>query len=168
MGLSDEDEALSRPAPRGPSVVQRWIGPGLGALLAAVLALTLAVQPEDYLLPFPWQGTQRGTVERQLRQALFTKIDRAAKAYFLVQAHYPDSLQELVDLGLLSPADLRDPAGHTLSYSTDEVSYHLDVVEDGEPIEGLGTTEAITGDFLLDPQWLRSGGAEEEPLVLLD
>jgi len=168
VGLGVEDEAPSHPAIRGPSVVQRWVGPGLGALLTLVLALTLAFRPEAYLLPFPWQDTQRGTVERQLRQALFTKIDRAAKAYFLVQAHYPDALQELVDLGLLSPADLRDPAGHTLAYSTDEVSYRIDVVEDGEPIEGLGSTEAITGDFLLDPQWLRSGGAEEEPLVLLD
>jgi hypothetical protein len=96
------------------------------------------------------------------------KIDRAAKTYFLVEAHYPDSLDDLAELGLLSPADLLDPSGSPIGYSTDDVGYRVEIQDTELLDEGLGTSESITGDFLLDPQWLSSGSRDEEPLKLLD
>ncbi len=148
--------------------LHRWIGPALAAVLIGVLVLSFLRYPGRVLLPFPWQTNQRSTVEQQLRQSLFQKIDRAAKAYFLVQAHYPDSLADLVELGLLSEVDLRDPAGYTLSYSTNDVSYTIELLDDGKAVEGLGTSEAITGDFLLDSQFFHSSSQDEKPLYLID
>ena len=171
-GLAEAEEAASKP----PIPLERWAVPALALILVAAIALALLARPGASLLPFPWQDGQRTTLERQLRQSLFLKIDRAAKVYFLVMAHYPDSLDDLVDFGLLSPADLDDPAGYRLAYSTDEVGYRIDALNprataggtDRGAAEGLSTTESITGDFLLDPQWLRVAATEEAPLVLLD
>ena len=148
-------------------LVQRWVGPVLGVLLAVGLGLAFVARQGSFLLPFPWQDNQRNTVERQLRQSLYLKIDRAAKTYFLVEVHYPGNLDELVDLDLVSEADLRDQSGGELSYSTDDMTYRI-VPEFGDrrALE-LSTTEAITGDFLLDPQFLRTSSSNIPPLVLL-
>ena len=163
-------------APAPPVALERIVVPLLAIALVVAITVVLLARPGASLLPYPWQDNQRTTLERQLRQSLFLKIDRAAKVYFLVMAHYPDSLDDLVDFGLLSPADLDDPAGYRLAYSTDEVGYRIDALNprataggtDRGAAEGLSTTESITGDFLLDPQWLRVAATEEAPLVLLD
>ncbi|MEO1088748.1 MAG: hypothetical protein AAFY88_31330, partial [Acidobacteriota bacterium] len=140
----------------------------LAAVLVVVFAATLAGRPVTTLLPFPWQDNARNTAEKKVRDALFQRIDRAARTYFLLEAHYPDTLDELVTVGLLDAGDLRGPAGHPLSYTTDGVSYRISLLKDGVAIEGLGTTEAITGDFLVDPQFLSEAAQAEAPLVLLD
>ncbi len=149
-------------------LVQKWSGPALGSVLALALALTLAFKPGAYLLPFPWQDHQRLSAQRQLRQSLYLKIDRAAKTYFLVEVHYPESLEELVERGMISPSDMSDQAGHELRYSTDDVSYRIVPVVDGRQDPDLATTEAITGDFLLDPQFLRPSSTDVEPLWLIE
>ena len=146
----------------------RWIGPGLAALLCLGLVLSFFLRPAAVLLPFPWFETPRVAIERDLRQSLFHDIDRQAKTFFLMTAHYPDSLQEAVDWGLLSSGDLNDPAGYQLEYAGADVSYAIKVKDGDTVIEGLGTTEAITGDFLVDPQFFRSGAAAELPLVFLE
>lgn len=143
-----------------------WTGPALAAILAAAVIFAVLAHPGAGLLPFPWQDNHRTALERQLRQSLLHKIDRAAKTYFLVEAHYPDSLGELVELGLLSETDLRDPSGSPIVYSTDDVGYRVELQDSQLVEEGLGTSESITGDFLLDPQWLSF--RDEEPLFLLD
>ena len=51
------------------------------------------------------------------RAALYLKIDRAAKTWFLLKGSFPDSLEDLVKAALLSPADLKDPEGHPLELS---------------------------------------------------
>lgn len=151
-----------------PSDLLRWIGPGLAAILLLGLALSFFLRPASVILPFPWFETPRVAVERDMRQSLFHAIDRQAKTYFLMTAHYPDSLQEIVDWGLLSQEDLRDPAGYELEYAGADVSYAIKVKDGDTVIEGLGTTEAITGDFLVDPQFFRTGAAAELPLVFLE
>ena len=165
------DPDLDAPGPATVPVgalLQKLAGPLLAAVLLFAVTLSLFDRPGNVLLPFPWQENQRETIERQLRYSLFLKIDRAARAYFLIQAHYPDSLQELVDLGLLSPADLRDPAGYQLSYTSADLRYRIDLLDKkGNVVEGLGTGESANGDFLLDPRILRTGGTQEVPLVLL-
>jgi hypothetical protein len=45
----------------------------------------------------------------------------------------------------------------------------LQPVEDGKPVPDSGTTEAITGNFLLDPAFLNvPSETNAQPLVLLD
>ena len=154
--------------PQSAEVIQRWTGPVLAATMAVALVLALLLKPGSFLLPFPWQDTQRIAAQRQLRQSLYQRIDRAAKTFFLVEVHYPASLVELTNRHLLSPADLTDQAGQALTYSTDDVSYRVAPTVDGRPAQDLSTTEAITGDFLLDPQFLRPPASDVPPLFLID
>ncbi len=147
--------------------VQRWVGPALAAALALAVGLTLLLNAGSFLLPFPWQDSQRITVQRQLRQSLYLKIDRAAKTYFLAEVHYPSTLEDLTDIGLISVAELSDQAGNQLAYSTDDVSYRIVPIVGGRRDQDLSTTEAITGDFLLDPQFLRPPSSDVPPLYLL-
>ena len=149
-------------------LAQLWSGPVLAALLAIALVLTLFLEPSSFLLPFPWQDKQRYSVQRQLRQSLYLKIDRAAKTFFLVEVHYPSSLDDLAGRGLISRADVSDQAGNELTYTTDDVSYRIVPRVDGRRDPELATTEAITGDFLLDPQFLRPPTDDVEPLFLIE
>lgn len=167
VDLSDYD-ITPQPKPRaGGSLLRHGVGPLLAAVFLVALGLTLSLRPGALLLPFPWQENQRGTVERQLRYSLFLKIDRASRAYVLSTGAYPTSLQDLVDASLLAAADLKDPAGYDLSYSSDAISYRIDLLDDGQIVDGLGTTATMTGDFLLDDRMLRSEGDSENPLVLM-
>ncbi|MEM8930821.1 MAG: DUF4388 domain-containing protein [Acidobacteriota bacterium] len=161
-------EPASQPATVSGAIILEWIGPVLAAALCLGTFLLLFGRPVSLLLPFPWQDTARSTAERQIRQSLFQRIDRSARTYFLMEAHYPDELSELRGLGLISGVDLSDPAGYALDYSTDQVSYRIRLSTGEETVEGLGTTEAITGDFLVDPQFLGSAATAQAPLVLLD
>lgn len=165
-GAEEEGERVAV-APKA-SPLHRYIGPALAAFMLLVLVLAVGSRPMVLLMPFPWQENQRSTVERHLRQTLFLKIERATRAFFLAKAHYPDSLQELVDLGLLVASDLEGPAGLELSYSTNEVGYRIDMLARGEVIDGLGTTEAIREDIMLNPGLLRSQSQQSVPLYLLD
>ncbi|MEM7581980.1 MAG: DUF4388 domain-containing protein [Acidobacteriota bacterium] len=159
--------AQTRAAP-STDVIQRWVGPVLATLCAVCLLWSFSRQQTSVLLPFPWQEGQRGTVERSLRQSLYLKLDRAAKTYFLVAVHYPSSLDEMAELGLISQADTRDQSGGYLAYSTDDVTYRIVPQLDGHGAQEQSTTEAITGDFLLDPQFLRTASSDVPPLYLLD
>ncbi|MDA8018310.1 MAG: DUF4388 domain-containing protein [Thermoanaerobaculia bacterium] len=163
--LAEESMELERPL-AAPSPVAKWIGGILATLLLLGLVSTLLNRPATVLLPFTWQDVSRSTAERQIRQSLYRRVDTAAKTFYLLEGKYPDSLPQMVERGLISPADLVDPAGYELVYQTGEGVYRISLEEDGERIEGLGTTEAITGDFLVDPQFLST--ASEPPLVLLD
>lgn len=143
-------------------------GPALAALLLVGVTLTVLARPVSLLLPFPWQENPRNTVERQVRESLFQRIDRGARTYFLMEAHYPDTLQNLRELSLISNVDHHGPAGHELEYVTEDVSYSIQLRKRDQVIEGLGAKEAITGDFLVDPQFLGTAATAEDPVVLLD
>jgi hypothetical protein len=146
-----------------------WMGKVLAAALAGLLIAVLLLAPGALLFPFPWQDGERQAFAQEERAALYLKIDRAAKTYFLLKGRFPDRLAELAEAGLISPADLRDPRGYPLQYAANEESYTLQPVDDGKPVPGTETTEAVTGNFLLDPGFLaappESTGA---PLILLD
>jgi Domain of unknown function (DUF4388) len=146
-----------------------WVGRFLALLALALLLLTLVASPSTVPLPFPWQQSQRQDLIKGLRGSLYQRIDRAAKTYYLVEGHFPEDLQQLVDLGLLAPADLRGPDGLPLTYRPGDSSYVLQSTLDGKVLAGTVSTEAVTGDFLLDPEFLHlSQDAEEPPLVLLE
>jgi hypothetical protein len=143
----------------------RWL-----ALVPAALLLWWVIQlPARLLLPFPWQEEQRTALAHEQRTALYLKVDRAAKTYFLMKGHFPESLGTLPGLGLLSGQDLRDPLRRSLAYSVSEEGYTVKPVgEDRQPISGEGFGETITGNFSLDPELLSPGTDSGVPLVLLD
>jgi hypothetical protein len=145
-------------------------GKAMGALLAVFLLAVAWTAPNALLLPFPWQEGERASLARDQRASLYLKIDRAAKTFFLLEGRFPDRMGELVEAGLLDPADLHDPQlGLPFQYSASEESYSLRPVRDGKPVEEGETTEAVTGNFLLDPEFLAlSPESDKAPLVLLD
>jgi hypothetical protein len=152
-----------------PSHLPAWAGRVLAALLTALVVAALLLRPDSLVVPFPWQERERDVLVRDQRAALYLKIDRAAKTWFLLKGSFPDRLQDLVTAGLLAPADLQDPEGQPLHYLASEESYTLQPLHAGKPLAGAGETEAITGNFLLDPEFLNVTPASAgPPLVLLD
>ncbi|HET9209983.1 MAG TPA: hypothetical protein VFR03_06280, partial [Thermoanaerobaculia bacterium] len=146
-----------------------WVGRSLALVLGVLVIATLLRVPDALLLPFPWQQHERETLARDQRAALYLKIDRAAKTWYLLKGSFPDHLQELVTAGLLSSSDLKDPEGRPLQYAATEESYTLQPLEHGRPVPGAEATEAITGNFLLDPEVLNTAPeSTAAPLVLLD
>ncbi|MCH9651843.1 MAG: DUF4388 domain-containing protein [Deltaproteobacteria bacterium] len=146
----------------------------LGSVLLAFVALAwllgaFASFPGSFLLPFPWQGKERAAFEGQQRAALYLKVDRGAKTFFLLDGQFPERLQSLAGRHLIGVNDLRDPRSRPLRYEPSDIRYELAPVEQGEPIAELAADEAITGDFLLDLDFYSIDDREvEQPLVLLD
>jgi hypothetical protein len=156
--------------PKAPAPLRvAWGGRALAFLLALLVAGSLWRVPDSLMIPFSWQVRERTALARDQRAALYLKIDRAAKTWFLLKGSFPDSLEELVKASLLSRADLKDPEGHPLRYAAGEESYTLRPMDGGKPVPGTEATEAITGNFLLDPEVLNvAPESQAAPLVLLD
>ena len=146
-----------------------WGGRALALLLVLLVVGSLWRAPNSVMVPFSWQERERTALARDQRAALYLKIDRAAKTWFLLKGSFPDRLEDLVQAALLSPADLTDPEGHRLRYTAGEESYTLEPMDGGKPVPGTEATEAITGNFLLDPEVLNvAPESQAAPLVLLD
>jgi len=146
-----------------------WVGRALAGLLAALVIASLLRAPDALMIPFPWQDREREALARDQRASLYLKIDRAAKTWFLLKGSFPDHLQDLVNAGLLSSGDLEDPEGRPLRYAAAEESYTLQPLERGKPVADAEAAEAITGNFLLDPEFLNvPPESTAAPLVLLD
>ena len=157
-----EPRPMASPAPR-------WVGRVLAVLFAALVVAVLVRSAGSLFFPFPWQERERENLAREQRTALDLKIDHAAKTWFLLRGSFPDRLEDLVAAGLLSPDDLKDPRGRPFLYAASEESYSLQPVEGGKPLPDSATTEAITGNFLLDPAFLDvPAETNAQPLVLLD
>lgn len=141
----------------------------LAAALALLLGAVLLTRPEALILPFPWQARERADLAQDQRASLYLKIDRAAKTYFLLEGHFPPNLAQLQKAGLLAGGDLSDPQGHAFHYAVTEESYALQPLQGDRPIPGAETSEAITGNFFLDPELLTvPTESTAPPLVLLD
>ena len=167
--LASGRRATVAQAPAAASALPAWPGHALAGVLAAALFTVLIGSPRFLALPYPWQAAARDNLERAQRAALYAKIDRAARTFFLLEGRYVDDLERLAEMRLLSRRDLIDPGAHPLAYSTTGLAYTVEPVAAGAPVEGLGAHEAITGDFLLDPEFLQTPArAEAQPLVLLD
>jgi hypothetical protein len=160
--MTVEPRAVASPA-------KGWVGWLLAILLATLTVSVLLRAPHALMLPFPWQERERQALGRDQRAALYLKIDHAAKTWFLLKGSFPDRLEDLVAAELLAPGDLEDAEGHRLLYSAAEESYTLEPLDRGRPVKGAGATEAITGNFLLDPEFLNVPPQPSvQPLVLLD
>ena len=155
---------VEAPEARRPVLVQV-----LAAVLATLALLLLVLAPAAVVIPFPWQDAERLALAREQKASLYQEIDRAAKTWFLLEGRFPERLAQLVEAGFLSPRDLADPQGRPFQYSVTEESYTLQPLVDGKAVPGEETTEAITGNFLLDPGFLTlPTQSSAQPLVLLD
>lgn len=150
---------------RAPAV---GFGPLLAALVVVALAVLVWLQPTRLLLPFPWQAPQRATFERLLYQSTLQRIDRSARTWFLLEADYPDSLEELVAADLLASSDLDDPSGRRLRYTKGVLSYRLVPLDKGDAVEELAREESINDDFLLDLEFLPDASGGAPALYLID
>lgn len=140
----------------------------LGGLMAVLILVVLVTEPAGILLPFPWQQGLRRAVLDETTSAAYLKIDRAAKTAFLLDGHFPEALSELVDASMLTAGDLVDPAGRQLGYAAQVAGYLVYPLDEGEAAPGASRTEAVTGNFLLDPEFVAVPTVREAPLVLLD
>ena len=177
--LSEDAPARRRSGAEAPAAAGRK-GPGnaaailpsaLAALLVGAVVFALVAVPNRVLLPLPWQDSERAQYEMAQRQALYRTIDGAAKTFFLVEGRFPDSLDRLVEGSLLHRHDLTDPEGQPMEMEAREESYVLRPVpaDGGTPEPATVATEAITGNFLLDPEYLSAQPVDTvPPLVLLD
>lgn len=139
---------------------------GIGAfILLIVLAMT---DHGRFLLPFPWQeGLRQGVLDEQT-SAVYLKIDRGTKTSFLLNGHFPERLEGLVAESYLTQRDLMDPAGRRLGYASQVAGYLIYPEDDAEAAPGTARTEAVSGNFLLDPEFVPEKTVEQPPLVLLD
>jgi hypothetical protein len=156
---------VQTPAEQPRPVLPKLLAAGLVLVAAAVLLF----RSEALILPFPWQSRERADFAQDQRASLYLKIDRAAKTSFLLEGHFPATLAQLQKEGLLSGGDLSDPQGHPFRYTVTEESYVLEPLQGDVPIPGAETSEAITGNFFLDPEFLAvPTESTAPPLVLLD
>ena len=142
----------------------RILGIGTFALL---IVLTLSDHAR-FLLPFPWQESLRQAVLDEQTSAAYLKVDRAAKTSFLLDGHFPEKLDKLVADAYLTPRDLVDPAGRRLGYASQVAGYLIYPEDEGDAAPGASRTEAVTGNFLLDPEFVPEQEVEQAPIVLLN
>lgn len=162
-----EPPELPAVAPRAPSPPKRredslsavgsvWITRAVALVLGALLILLVAAPASRTaaFFPFSWQSGQRLGYEGGQRAVIYTKITRAVDTYYLLYGRYPEELGILVDMELLSSADLYDPRGRWLDYAVVDTGYRLEPIEGGEPVAGLDTAHEVSGNFLLNPQFV--------------
>lgn len=145
-----------------------WPARILGLVMAVVMMMVILTEPGMLLLPFPWQEGLRQAVLDDQTSAAYLKIDRAAKTSFLLDGHFPETLEALQQDEFLTPHDLVDPAGRRLGYAAQMAGYLIYPLDEGEAAPGASRTETITGNFLLDPEFVPDRPVEKPPLVLLD
>jgi len=158
---------IERPGRLVP-LAHRAAAAGLAVAAAAALVIAARQAPERVLLSLPWEQGERAAFVRNQRESLYGKIETAAKTACLRDGRFPDQLGQLRDSGLLSPADLTDPAGEPLLYSLREDGYTLQATEAGKPLADADTSGSIAGNFLLDPSFSQTSPQKGPPIVLLD
>jgi hypothetical protein len=159
--------------PRRTVTLQRtatWLARGLGASLAVLILALLVVPGERSSLsfPFPWQQEARGSFQRAQVTALYDKIDRSVRTYYLLYGRYPEDLSILVDLELLRERELFDPHKRWLQYAAFDDGYTLRPVASGPPGAGLEVRAELRSDFFLNPSFVELPTQSSNPVVLLD
>lgn len=153
---------------RTVTLVRPWPGRLLAAIPLLVAGLVLWRSPLSLPLPFPWQAAQHTSITQALLGSTYLRLDQAAKAFFLLEGHFPPALQDLARRGFLASSELRDPLGRPLVWAAHGSTYDVAPVEGGVSLAEQGATEAVTGNFLLDPEFLQVARTDRKPLVLLD
>jgi hypothetical protein len=146
-----------------PLLPGRLLGIGMLVSLAALVVLA----PERFLVPLDGQQRIRTGLVSEVQGSLYSKVDQAAKTFFLLRGSFPETLSELVDLNLLAEGDMRLSNDRRLDYTDAPVSYLL-AIEGEDRLRGAIQTEMIHGNFLLDPEFSPPELVDTPALVLLD
>jgi len=136
------------------------------AMLASLVAL-VALAPTRFLVPLEEQQRIREGIAAEIQDSLYGKVDEVAKVYFLLRGNFPDDLAELVGMNLLAERDMALSRSRRLAYTEAPVSYLL-AIEGEATAGGAVRTETISGNFLLDPDFLPPELVDSPVLVLLD
>lgn len=145
---------------------RQWLSGTLALLAVLLLVAVLAAAPATLVLPSPANDGQLTAFHQSRWEVRYAKIEAALRSYFLLELHLPEQLEELVQIGMLAPEDIRGPLGQTLLYEADGLIYQLRPLLTEEETAFVGS---VREDFLLDLDLLK--GVEEgstQPLVLLD
>jgi len=145
---------------------RQWLSWTLALLAVLLLVAVLAAAPSTLILPSPANDGQLTAFHQSRWEVRYAKIEAALRSYFLLELHLPEQLEDLVQIGMLAPEEIRGPLGQTLLYEADELIYQLRPLLTEEQTAFVGS---VREDFLLDPDLLK--GVEEgstQPLVLLD
>jgi hypothetical protein len=146
-----------------------WVARLAPTLIIVVLAVLVVWRPNFVVYPLFWLETERLELEKQRRTSVYQKIDRAAKTFFLLEGRFPDDLHTLVTRGLLSPDDIVGAGGRVLGYEPGDRGYVIRAGATDGTDPGVSKTEAIAGDFYLDPEFvIQPPDQGPTPLVLLD
>ena len=158
------------PKPSGTAAIEWnvWSARALGIGMFLLLIAFAMGDHGRFLVPFPWQDGLRQAVLDEQTSAAYLKIDRAAKTSFLLDGHFPERLENLVADSYLTGRDLIDPAGRQIGYASQVAGYLIYPETEGDVAPGASRTETITGNFLLDPEFVPEQSLETPPLVLLD
>jgi hypothetical protein len=142
-----------------------------GGLAVVVLALVLWGGSAPRLhLPFPWQEASRQRLENLRLQALEHDLIGKLKIYRILYGTFPLDLRPLVDTGLARPGDVEDSHGRAVVFEALDDGFVLGLEDDGGDASKRPRTHfAVTGDFLLDPDFSRvDGPAGGTPVQVLD
>ncbi len=171
---SDDDEAdaeeagwLAKVGRRLPVAAPERLAWTLALAVALTLAFTAWRSPASFYFPLGSERLADRAFDRQQRSAFYLKVDRAAKAFYLLTGSFPESLPDLVGPGLLAESDLGLSHDRPLAYAEAPVSY-LVLVRDAAGSAESHRTETVAGHFLLDPDFVAPEVVEAPPLVLLD
>lgn len=133
----------------------------LGLLALVVMQLGLRAQRDGLMYPFFWQSRVADQMEVKRWSQTAEKIDRALRVYHASQGRYPDDLEALVEIHLLSPADLYDSRGRWLAYGLDPTGYRLRPAEGDVPLESLMRRGEADQDLFLSSRAV--GSTDPQP-----
>jgi hypothetical protein len=119
--------------------------------------------------PFPWQEKNRERLENLRLQAQEHDLVGKLKTYRILYGTFPLDLRPLVDSGLVRPGDT-ESHGRAVVFEGLDHGFVLGLEdEDGENRVPPKSHFSVAGDFLLDPDFLRSEGQSGgTPVQVLD
>lgn len=170
---SDEEQSLlsafKRRAVEWTLDAPDWVAHVVPLVVMLSLAVVVVWRPNSLVYPFFWLEPDRLELEKQRRLSVYSKIDRGAKTFFLLEGRFPDDLHSLVTRGLLAPEDIVGSGGRILSYRPGDRGYIIRPGSDDGTDPGINNSEAIAGNFFLDPEFvIQTPDRGPPPLVLLD
>lgn len=139
----------------------------VGLVVLAVMQLGLRVQRQGLEYPYFWQSRFADQMEENLWGHTAEKIDRALRIYHAGQGRYPDDLEALVEMNLLSSRDLYDSQGRWLAYGLDTTGYRVRPAEGDVPLESLVRRGEADQDLFLSSRAIGSADSGQGGIRLL-
>jgi hypothetical protein len=120
--------------------------------------------------PFPWQEASRQRLENLRLQAQEHDLIGKLKTYRILYGTFPLDLRPLVDIGLVGPREIEDSHGRAVVFEAVDHGFVLGLEDEGGDNRVRPRTQfSVAGDFLLDPDFIRTEGRPGgTPVLVLD